>query len=317
MLVKEIEEAAFKRASAAALSTPYAKSPIYTAKRRETARIATFVKSLTDYLNRCIDVAKTYYSAPEFYKQLVSLYFSKEKINENYKRLRGILRLISELSSQYISQIKYTNDNRELSLLRKEALGRLSSIIKRRRDVIEFFRDIYVFAHKLPSISPDLPLIVVAGPPNVGKSSLVRIISTAKPKVAEYPFTTKTISVGHFKIDNNIIQIMDTPGLLDRPMEERNEIEKQAILALNLMADSVIYMFDPSPFRYYPIDIQLKILLDIEKYFKKLKIIKVVNKIDIKEIDIPREIGDTIEISALTGYGINNLIKKIRDTLML
>ena len=264
MLVREIEDAVFKRVASAASSISYSKSPIYTARKREIIRINTFVKSLTAYLNRCFEVAKAYYSAPEFYKALVSLYFSEEEISENYRRLRGILRVVGELSSQYISQIKYSSDDREMSIIRKEALGRLSSIIKRRRDVIEFFRELYIFAHKLPSISFDYPLIVVAGPPNVGKSSLVRLISTAKPEVAEYPFTTKMISLGHFEINGNTIQIMDTPGLLDRPMVERNEIEKQAILALNLVADSVIYMFDPSPFRYYPIDIQLKILSDIE-----------------------------------------------------
>jgi nucleolar GTP-binding protein len=165
-----------------------------------------------------------------------------------------------------------------------------------------------------------MPLIVVAGPPNVGKSSLVRALSSAEPEVAEYPFTTKNISLGHFKVDGYTVQIMDTPGLLDRPMDERNEIERQAILALKLVANIVIYLFDPSPFRYYPIENQLRILEDIKRNFMGLHIIKVINKIDIadEELRVEEVLGgeDIIKISVVTGEGIDRLMDRIREEVL-
>ena len=41
-------------------------------------------------------------------------------------------------------------------------------------------------------------------------------------------------------------QLVDTPGLLDRPMEERNQIEMQAIAALEHVGDLCLFLMDPS-----------------------------------------------------------------------
>ena len=54
------------------------------------------------------------------------------------------------------------------------------------------------------------------GAPNVGKSSLVQVLSSGLPKVCDYPFTTRTIKMGHFYVEGRRHQITDTPGLLNR-----------------------------------------------------------------------------------------------------
>jgi len=314
--LKDIEDAAFRRASKAASSISYAKSPVYTARRREIARINALSDAVIAAVERCLEVAKAYMSAHEFYREVVSLYYKKDEIIENYRRLRGLIRVINNLRSYYVAQIKAASDDREMAEIRREAMGRIASVLKRRGDLIEYFREMHRFARGLPSIAFDSPLVVVAGPPNAGKSSLVRAISTAEPEVAEYPFTTKTLSIGHFTIDGHVVQIMDTPGLLDRPMEERNEIEKQAILALSLVADAMIYLFDPSPFMYYPLEVQARILREIEENFKKVAIIRVVNKVDIKAVDVD-SLGypDLIEISAVTGQGMDRLMARLKEVL--
>ncbi|GAH40561.1 unnamed protein product [marine sediment metagenome] len=79
-----------------------------------------------------------------------------------------------------------------------------------------------------------MPCVVVAGYPNVGKSSIVKNISTNKKiEVQEYPFTTKKLNMGHLELERRFdkirIQCLDTPGILDRPMAKRNNIELQAI----------------------------------------------------------------------------------------
>ncbi len=312
--LKSIEEEAFSKASSEAKKIPYSKSEIYTAKRRESRRISTLHRVLVKHLKRCYQIGRIYLKAHKFYREIISLYYPEEAIIENTRRVRGLIKVLDELKKEFLHKIELSNDPRDMSRIRKEALGRMISVIKRRSDLIQFFAKILIFAKKLPSINDETPLIVVAGPPNVGKSSLVRLISTAKPEVAEYPFTTKMISLGHFYIDDITVQIMDTPGLLDRPMEERNEIEKQAILALKYVSNLVIFMFDPSPNRYYPIERQKRILEDIMRNFRGIFVIRVVNKIDISDINIDNYFeNDVLRISVLTGEGIDKLKTKIEE----
>ncbi len=49
----------------------------------------------------------------------------------------------------------------------------------------------------MPTIDFNATTIVIAGFPNVGKSTLLNQISGADPQIANYPFTTKGIQIGH------------------------------------------------------------------------------------------------------------------------
>ncbi|MBZ4037900.1 50S ribosome-binding GTPase, partial [Flavobacterium sp. 17A] len=84
---------------------------------------------------------------------------------------------------------------------------------------------------------------VIAGFPNVGKSTILRQITTAEPKVADYPFTTTGIQIGHLERKWQKYQIIDTPGLLDRPIDDMNTIELNAMVALEHLADVILYIF--------------------------------------------------------------------------
>lgn len=314
--VKDIEEEVFTNVSRAARRVAFSRSEVYTARKREIARIRGARRIINKHIRRCEYIGRAYMEADPFYRDIVSLLFGEKQIIDNYKRVRGLNKVIDKLSEEFIGRISRSRNTKDMIRYRKRGLARLMSVIKRRSDIIDFFAKLHRFASRLPSISRENPLIIVAGPPNVGKSSLVMKISSAKPEIAEYPFTTKKISLGHLVINGQRVQIMDTPGLLDRPMAERNEIEKQAILAIKHLADVLIYMFDPSPMRYYPIEKQVNLLKEIEGIFKGLYIIRVSNKADIRDTDVTEKLSeDVIEISILTEYGLDTLMRELREVL--
>jgi nucleolar GTP-binding protein len=138
----------------------------------------------------------------------------------------------------------------------------------------------------LPEINPDEPTIVVAGYPNVGKSSFVNAVTRARGETASYPFTTKGIGVGHFERQHVRYQIVDTPGLLDRPPQDRNDIEQQAVSALTHLADCVLFVVDASANCGYPLDAQLELLAAVREQFDEVPVITVCNKSDVsRDVD--------------------------------
>ena len=106
-------------------------------------------------------------------------------------------------------------------------------------------------------------------------------VTRADVDVQPYAFTTKALFVGH--MDHRFLrwQVVDTPGILDRPLEERNTIEMQAITALAHLQCCVLYFLDISEQCGYPIEQQLLLFESIQPLFANKQIIMVANKIDV------------------------------------
>ena len=83
-----------------------------------------------------------------------------------------------------------------------------------------------------PRKDPTARTLLLAGFPNVGKSSLINLITRADVEVQPYAFTTKSLYVGHMDYKYLRWQVIDTPGILDHELEERNAIEWQSVTAL-------------------------------------------------------------------------------------
>jgi nucleolar GTP-binding protein len=76
-------------------------------------------------------------------------------------------------------------------------------------------------------LDTDTRTLLVTGYPNVGKSSFMNKVTRANVEVQPYAFTTKSLYVGHMDYRYLRWQVIDTPGILDHPLEQRNIIEMQ------------------------------------------------------------------------------------------
>jgi nucleolar GTP-binding protein len=85
--------------------------------------------------------------------------------------------------------------------------------------------------------------------------------------------------VGHVERDHIRYQLVDTPGLLDRPPAERNDVEAQAVSALAHAADAVLVVLDASGECGYPIEAQQDLLADVRDRFD-VPVRSVCNKAD-------------------------------------
>ena len=105
-------------------------------------------------------------------------------------------------------------------------------------------------------------------------------ITRGNVDVQPYAFTTKSLFVGHCDYKYLRWQVIDTPGILDHPLEERNTIEMQAIIALAHLTCSVLYFVDISEQCGYTIEQQCSLFRSIKPLFANKQLIVVVNKVD-------------------------------------
>jgi nucleolar GTP-binding protein len=200
--------------------------------------------------------------------------FRREMFLVEFPNIKVTLREISKMK-RYIKII------RDKSSTFREFLGRIKRLFKKYRTHIETLYKAKNFVKKLPKLKDEFT-VVIAGYPNVGKSTLLYILTGSKPKIASYPFTTKNLQFGYLEIGLREIQLIDTPGILDR--EKLNKIEKKAYIALKNVADCVLFLVDFSETCGYPVERQLKLYEKIKKDFKNVFL--VATKCDLKEPDV-------------------------------
>ena len=100
-------------------------------------------------------------------------------------------------------------------------------------------------------------------------------------EVNHYPFTTKQIHVGHFTHRRLQYQMVDTPGLLDRPMAQRNHIEMQAIAALENIGSLVLFLVDESESCGTSLEEQMNLLAEVRALLPETELMQVSSKADL------------------------------------
>lgn len=186
--------------------------------------------------------------------------------------------------------LKYGDSLYRCKQLKKAALGRMATIMKRQASNLTYLEQVRQHLSRLPTIDPYSRTIIICGFPNVGKSSFINKITRADVEVQPYAFTTKSLYVGHTDYKYLRWQVIDTPGILDHPLEERNVIEMQAITALAHLRACVLYFMDISEQCGHSLEEQVKLFESIKPLFTNKPLILAINKIDIlTPEDLPEE----------------------------
>ncbi|HIP66942.1 MAG TPA: GTP-binding protein [Candidatus Nanopusillus sp.] len=295
-IVDNILNKAFRRAKENANSIQDETNKINLAKKRELVRIETVKNIVTSEIDKLLIKIPKEKDLQEFYRSLLDIMFEWKNIKKSITRIKYVKRFVLDFYKRYKNSIKITKDTARMSQLRKEFYGRVASFLRRNSNHFELLFNVYKAYESLPKFKA-YPTVVIAGLPNVGKSTLLKKLTGSEPSIQPYPFTTKDIMVGYINTPYFKIQVIDTPGMLDRPFDTMNPIEKKAVLAIKYLAHLIIYVIDITETCGFTIKEQLDLLKNIEKefdteiwvYFSKTDLFekdhwKVINKIT-KEIN--------------------------------
>ena len=135
---------------------------------------------------------------------------------------------------------------------------RMATIMRRQKDPLAYLEQVRQHISRLPNIDPNTRTLLICGYPNVGKSSFINKVTRADVDVQPYAFTTKSLFVGHLDYKYLRWQVIDTPGILDHPLEEMNTIEMQSITAMAHLKSCVLYFMDLSEQCGYSVEAQVR-----------------------------------------------------------
>lgn len=164
--------------------------------------------------------------------------------------------------------------------------------------------------------------VALVGLPNAGKSSLLKAISNANPKIAGYPFTTLTPNLGVLAVDDQKIILADVPGLIEGAHDNKGlglyflrHIERTRVN---------VHVLDLSDGDFNSIVDQWNVVLGEFRHYDaalaERPCIIALNKIDaVQDESLPKRLkeffaakGFRVAVtSALRGDGVNELIDEI------
>jgi nucleolar GTP-binding protein len=185
------------------------------------------------------------------------------------------------VSRDYVRLLKYAQSLFQCKQLKRAALGRMATICRRLKDPLLYLDQVRQHLGRLPSIDPNTRTLLICGYPNVGKSSFLKSVTRADVDVQPYAFTTKSLFVGHFDYKYLRFQAIDTPGILDHPLEEMNTIEMQSITAIAHLRSAILYFMDLSEQCGYTVQAQMQLFQSIKPLFANKLVFIVINKIDV------------------------------------
>ncbi len=288
----ELVDKAFSRASRAGR----AKSGF----EAQQSMLMTAANIISDNLENVVTGWPDFAELDPFYYELADALGNVDEMRQHLSEMMWASRMATDIRKEYESRLQGDTDTARK--FRKQAFARLADVVEEVEPNIDELKEAREELRRLPDIRPDEPTIVVAGYPNVGKSTFVNAVTRASNKTASYPFTTTEIRVGHVERDHIRYQLVDTPGLLDRPPEDRNEIESQAVSALEHAADAVLVLVDASGECGYPLADQLELRDDLASRFSA-PILTVCNK-----SDRSREVEADHYMSITEGENVNAVL---------
>ncbi|KAL7135515.1 hypothetical protein ABFS83_11G102200 [Erythranthe nasuta] len=268
-------------------------------------------------------------------RSLIELTLGDGNYEEVLRRVDTLRKRVVSVGKEHASLCAKSLTKREAEERLDEGRKKIEEIFNSEGKAVDELMHIAKTLRAMPVVDLETPTLCLVGAPNVGKSSLVRLLSTGKPEICNYPFTTRGILMGHINLSFQNFQVTDTPGLLRRHDEDRNNLEKLTLAVLSHLPTAVLYVHDltgecgTSPSDQYIIYKEIKerfgdhLWLDVVSKGDLLTDTPVLfitedSNSDTSELAKYRRVGPdgALRVSVMTKMGIDELKSRVHELLI-
>lgn len=263
-------------------------------------------------------------------RSLIELSLGEGNYEEVLGRVNALRKKLVSVGKEHASICAKSLSKREAEERLREGLKKIEETFQLEGNAVDDLLNIAKILRAMPVVDPETPTLCLVGAPNVGKSSLVRILSTGKPEICNYPFTTRGILMGHITLNYERFQVTDTPGLLKRCDDDRNNLEKLTLAVLSHLPTAILYVHDLSGECGTSPSDQFVTYKEIKERFIDHLWLDVVSKCDLlqgsptivieddDEVARYKKIGPSgaIHVSVKTELGVEELKLRVHDLLV-
>lgn len=242
-----------------------------------------------------------------FYADLMNILYDKDHYKLALAQINTAKHLIDMIGKEYLKLLKFGDSLYRCKQLKRAALGRMATVMKRQKETLVYLEQVRQHLSRLPAIDPNTRTLLICGYPNVGKSSFMNKVTRANVDVQPYAFTTKSLFVGHFDYRYLRWQVIDTPGILDHPLEQRNTIEMQSITALAHLRACVLFFLDISESCGWSIAEQVALFNSLKPLFAQKPTVMVLSKVDLIRPEALSDADRALLQSVLDAGGVEML----------
>ncbi|GMH67031.1 hypothetical protein TrST_g517 [Triparma strigata] len=260
----------------------------------------------------------------------VELFSMMDKVDDGRKR-------ITKLGKELSGGVKNCERTKDINDFTDDAVAELLKMYKSTiNPILPYLNEYHKLLRTTPLYDFKSPTLLLIGAPNVGKSSLVRRLSSGKPEVNDYSFTTKSVTIGHKIItkldeygyeDKLRCQVMDSPGVLLRE-GKANDMEELTVKSAELLPTAVMFVWDLSKKDQGTsnFEVQKKARETLRSKFPRRPWFDVITKIDVldpedqemvEEVErICKTNGEALHmVSAITGEGLEEVEVEVERVL--
>ncbi|VDO54373.1 unnamed protein product [Onchocerca flexuosa] len=162
-----------------------------------TRKIKFLQQVLHDKLTQIIDEFPKMEEVHPFYADLMNILYDKDHYKIALGQMNTARHLIDGIAREYVRLMKYGDSLYRCKMLKRAALGRMVKLLKHQKSSFDYLEQVRQHLSRLPTIDPNTRTLILCGFPNVGKSSLMNLLTRADVEVQPYAFTTKSLYVGH------------------------------------------------------------------------------------------------------------------------